>query len=229
MNSLLHSTWTALTWRKMLLMQALGQLAIFAQSLEGKLFGAWLGHQSLGYASMALNVCLILPAALFADTAVDQGSSARRAYPLAILSTVPLGAAALLFMQWIYVLVFGLPPGRPNLFSRALIETAFETYIYGAFVMLVFFNQRTADRIVANFRKAELRRAQLENQLIDSRLATAQAQIDPTMLFTALGDIRLGYQRSAPDAEDRLNGLIQSLRSALARTVAVNAEDGVRP
>ena len=67
MNSLLQSTWTALTWRKMLLMQALGQFAIFAQSLEGKLFGSWLGHQSLGYASMALNVCLILPAALFAD------------------------------------------------------------------------------------------------------------------------------------------------------------------
>ena len=40
--------------------------------------------------------------------------------------------------------------------------------------MLVYMNRRTADRLLDSFRKAELRRVQLENQLMDSRLATAR-------------------------------------------------------
>jgi sensor histidine kinase YesM len=217
----LHATWAALTWRKMLLMQALGQLAILIESTEQHLFGTWIGHPSLAYASMVLNVFLTVPVALFADAALERGAKASYAYLLAIIMTLPLAGIASVSMLWVYVLIFGLSQVQAHLWPRAVIETSFHMYIYGAFVMLVYMNQRTADRMLENFRRAELRRVQLENQLVDSRLATAEAQIDPATLFGALRDIKWGYERSPPEAEAALNTLIQSLRAALARTVAV--------
>jgi len=217
----LNATWAALTWRKMLLMQALGQLAILIESTESHLFGTWIGHTSLAYASMVLNVFLTVPVALFADAALDRGAKASYTYPAAIIMTLPLAGIASVSMLWVYALIFGLPQAKAPLWPRAVIETSFHMYIYGAFVMLVYMNQRTADRMLENFRRAELRRVQLENQLVDSRLATAEAQIDPAMLFGALHDIKRGYESSAPGAEAKLNTLIQSLRAALARTVAV--------
>ena len=42
---------------------------------------------------------------------------------------------------------------------------------------------------------------QLEGQLVESRLATAEAQVDPQMLFSALAEIRDGFSRSLPDAD----------------------------
>jgi hypothetical protein len=219
--SYLHATWKALTWRKMLPMQALGALAILVESTESHLFGTWIGHTSLAYAAMALNVLLAVPAALFVDAAVQQGAKAGYWYPAAIVMTLPLAGISTVATFGIYALFLDLPPAKTALWSRAVIETSFHMYIYGAFVMLVYMNQRTADRLLENFRRAELRRVQLESQLVDSRLATAEAQIDPVMLFRALGDIKQGFERSAPEAEVELNTLIQSLRSALARTVAV--------
>jgi hypothetical protein len=221
MRACLGAAWKALTWRKLLLLQALGQLAILFESTESHLFGTWIGHPSLGYASMALNVFLTLPVALIADAALERGAKALYVYSLAIITTLPLAGIASGAALWVYGLIFGLSEAQANFSPQALIETSFHMYIYGAFVMLVYMNQRTADRIMENFRRAELRRVQLENQLVDSRLATAEAQIDPTMLFGALRDIKWGYERSAPEAEVELNTLIQSLRTALARTVAV--------
>jgi hypothetical protein len=217
----LQATWAALTWRKMLLMQALGQLAILIESTESHLFGTWIGHPSLAYASMALNVLLIVPLALFADAALGRGAKARYTYPSAILVTLPVAGIASVSMLCVYALIFDLPQTKLHSWPQAAIETSFHMYIYGAFVLLVYMNHRTADRMLETFRRAELRRVQLENQLIDSRLATAEAQLDPAMLFGALRDIKRGYERSAPGAEVELNKLIQSLRAALARTVAV--------
>jgi hypothetical protein len=218
----LHATWKALTWRKMLLMQAGGQLAILIESTEAHLFGSRIGHPSLGYASMMLNVFLTVPLALFADVCVEHGAKARYVYPAAIAMTLPIAAIANVFMLGVYVRVFGLSDAKAGFWWGSVLEASFHMYIYAAFVMLVYMNQRTADRLLESFRRAELRRVQMENQLIDSRLATAEAQIDPTMLFHALGDIKRGFEHSAPEAEIELHTLIQALRTALARTMAVN-------
>jgi hypothetical protein len=223
----LRATWQALSWRNLLLMEALGQLAIFLQSAESKLFGTWIGHPSEHYLSMLLNVLLIVPIALFADETVKRGARARYVYPAAVFSTIPVALLATIVIQRLYVAVFGIPPGTPDLFWRSSIETGFDMYVYGAFGMLVFMNQRTADRMLENFRNAELRRVQLEQQLVESRLATAEAQVDPAMLFGALTNIKLAFEHDRPDAEEELNDLIQTLRAALARTVAVNDSQGL--
>jgi len=64
----------------------------------------------------------------------------------------------------------------------------------------------------------------LDQQLVESRLATAEAQIDPKMLFGALAQIKQGLEESPLDAEKKLNDLIQTLRAALVRTRAVTTE-----
>ena len=72
---------------------------------------------------------------------------------------------------------------------------------------------------------AELKRVQLEGQLIESRLAMAEAQVDPQMLFSALEEIRDGFSHSLPNADAKLDELVQHLRSALARTVKIDGND----
>lgn len=225
----LRATWQAITWRNVLMLQALGQLAIYLESREQALFGTWMGHPGEHYVSMALSVFLVIPIALLSDEAVKRGVPPRLAYPIAVISTLPVAFIATTVTQQMYLSIFGLPAGRPNLFWQSIIETSFHMYIYGAFAMLVFMNQRAADRLLLNFRNSELRRVQLERQLVESRLATAEAQIDPTMLFNQLAGIKSGFMHGEDRAEEQLNALIQTLRAALARTVSAHESDANTP
>jgi hypothetical protein len=218
MIAFMRSALRPLRWRYFFAMQVLGQFAILIQSTEDALFGTWLGHPSLHYASMALNVALLVPVGLFADEIVTRGTRPRYAYTAAVLATYPLAFLSTSAMQWVYLQLYPLAPGTPNLFWRAAFETSTHLYIYGGFVMLVYFNQRMADRILENFRATELRRVNLEQQLLDSRVAATEAQIDPRRLFDDLARIRSEFAADFAGAEDSLNSLIQSLRAAFART-----------
>jgi hypothetical protein len=94
--------------------------------------------------------------------------------------------------------------------------------------MVIYMNRRTTERTLERLQAAELKRVQLEGQLIESRLAMAEAQVDPEMLFSALAQIRDGFSRSLPNADAKLDELVQRLRSALARTVAIDREESDR-
>ena len=212
-----------LRWRTFLALQAAGQCAILVETTEGDLFGAWFGHPSLHYAAMALNVLLLLRVGRFADALVTTGARERYAYTAAVAATWPVAFVANAVMERLYLKFVPIAPGGPDLYWRAVFETTNHMYIYGAFALLVYFNQRMADRLLENFRAAELRRVTLEQQLAASRLAAAEAQIDPRRLFDDLARIRGEFAADVPYAEDSLNELIQSLRSAMARTKQVDA------
>jgi len=77
--------------------------------------------------------------------------------------------------------------------------------------------------MLENFRNTELRRVQLERQLVDSRLATQEAQIDPAMLFDRLAHVKTGLEHGSEGAEEQLNELIQTLRTSLKRMVSSQA------
>ena len=179
---------------------------------------------------MALNVLLLLPAALVADALVARGARERYVYTLAVLATWPVAFVSTGTMEWVYLRLFPVAPGAPNLFWKAAFETSNHMYIYGAFALLVYFNQRMADRLLENFRDAEFRRrVTLEQQLAASRLAAAEAQVDPRRLFDDLARIREEFADDKPHAEDSLNNLIQSLRTAMGRTREVDAPRGEVP
>ena len=71
---------------------------------------------------------------------------------------------------------------------------------------------------------AQLRRVRLEQQLVASRLAATEAQADPQLLVASLAGIGAALERDEPDALQRLDALIQELRTMLTRTLA--AGDG---
>ena len=61
----------------------------------------------------------------------------------------------------------------------------------------------------------------VERRLIESRLAAAQAQIDPERVLRHLAEIRNLYASARPGADERLEALIQELRASVAQGVDV--------
>jgi hypothetical protein len=225
----LRAVWQAITWRNMLVLQGLGQITVFIDSREEPVLGSWMGHPDAGYVSMALSVLLVIPIALLADEAVNRGAAPRLAYAIAVIATIPVTLTATALTQLVYLSIFGLPPNLPNLFWRTTLAGGFFMCTYVAFGVLIFTNQRIADRTLERFRNSELQRAQLERQLVESRLATAEAQLDPAMLVNQLSQIKSGFARGEDRAEGQLNELILTLRSALARTITAPEPPGQPP
>jgi len=94
------------------------------------------------------------------------------------------------------------------------------TCLYWGMAMLVFLNRRSAARMLAGVRYAELERMRLERQVIDSSLAAAEAQIDPPLILQRLAHVRSLYDTGAPGADEQLEALIADLRDTVTRARA---------
>jgi hypothetical protein len=208
-------------WRRIVLTQAIVALSVFVKSFEGKPLGSWMGHPSLAYVATSLSALLLLGVTLYADTIVTRGASARLVYPLTVLSAFPLAFVVTWGAEQLYYAVFSVPAAAAEAQRWKFISYAVDIALICAFGMVIFMNRRTAERMLERVQSAELKRVQLEGQLIESRLATAEAQVDPQMLFSELAEIRDAFSRSLPDADAKLERLVQHLRTALARTVAL--------
>jgi sensor histidine kinase YesM len=162
---------------------------------------------------------------LYADEFVNRGAWARLVYPLTVLLVFPLTFIITGMTEEMYYAVLRLPRAAAEAHRWVFISTAEHIAVICVFGMVIFMNRRTAERTLERVQAAELKRVQLEGQLIESRLAMAQAQVDPEMLFSALAEIRDGFNQSLPDADAKLDELVQHLRSALARTAAIDHDD----
>jgi hypothetical protein len=178
----------------------------------------------------AFNATLFLLAALCADEASRRGVPDRLAYAAAFVAA--LVASAL--MQWWLrdwlgprALPHSVPPAEAE--TLALLTYAFDFGIFGGIALLAYANRRTAIRILERVRAMELRRVQQDRELVESRLAEAEAQVDPQKLFAELGGIKACYEAGLPSAEERLDGLIGELRAALARTTSAASAAAGRP
>ena len=149
-----------------------------------------------------------------ADEAVQRGRSVWRAYALALTVT------CLYFVAFQDILrhVFALPFEGP---SKNVVVNEWlwigDDFIYvlgvGGVAMLAYYNRRSVERMVEGLRVAELRRGRLERELVTSRLATAQAEVDPASLFASLAGIRSLYGNKSIEADRALEQLIEELRS----------------
>jgi sensor histidine kinase YesM len=185
-------------------------------------YGEYIHHVSIHYVTMSVYVFLLLPVAFCADEAVARG--ARPIVINVILLVVVnqiLAATVAAALQWIYVKIYAIPwPPK----TWGFTEASGHFSVPCSLGLLIFMNGRAAERMLEGVRGAELRRVQLDRQLVESRLATAEAQIDPKMLFGALAQIKRGLEDSRPNAEKDLDNLIQTLRTALARTRDVTTQ-----
>lgn len=218
-----------MTWRRILFTQAIVALAVLVESFEGPLLGSWMGHPSLQYVAMSASAFVLLAMTLYADDLVNRGVKARLIYPITVLLAFPLTFVITGITEEIYYAVLRLPRAVAEAHRWVFISTAEDIAVICAFGMVIYMNRRTAERMLERVQGAELKRVQLEGQLIESRLATAEAQVDPQMLFSALAEIRDGFSRSLPNADAKLDELVQHLRSALARTLAIDTDESGGP
>jgi hypothetical protein len=217
----LRAVWKGITWRRVLIVQTLGQTAAFLASFEWGFFGDYIGHPSAHFASMGLYLLMLLPLALAADEAIRRGARARYVYSGLLVGNAIIACAAAGATQALYCTWWTVPwPAKKWGFTEAGLHMS----VYSALGLVAFINRRITDRTLEFVRGAELRRVQLDRQLIESRLATAEAQIDPQMLFGALARIKHGFEAGDPEAERNLNELIQTLRTALARTATARLQ-----
>jgi nitrate reductase NapE component len=171
---------------------------------------------------MSAYALVLLPVAFCAEEAVTRGAKPIVMYSILLVFINPLIAVAMAgAMQWLYCILFVVPwpPQR-----WGFTEAGSHFSVPCSLALLVYMNGRAADRMLEGVRGAELRRVQLDQQLVQSRLATAEAQIDPQMLFSALAQIKRGLEESQPHAEKQMNELILTLRAALASTAAASSE-----
>jgi hypothetical protein len=170
--------------------------------------------------------CLVI--ILGAAEAASRGARLRYVNALAIsiliLSNFLMAAIALHYfpMQM-------SPPWIPATMRwNSVIAFGLDQSAWSVLALIVFLNRRIAERMLQGVRQVEAQRLQQESELVESRLAAAQAQVDPRMLFSDLAQIRDKLKSDAPDADQQLDDLIQRLRSALARAVLGSATEATK-
>lgn len=203
-----------LTWRKTAVMLALG----FSMPTVFAVLGLRAIHLSLIPVLMA-SAMGNLVIALIADEAVKRGGALRRTYALAIPALLVIHCVLAEGARAAFDAVITPNEVHPDLSWTGILRYGLDQSLWGVFALFVYLNRRVAQRMLQAVHEAELRRIQLEAQLVESRLAAAQAQVDPKMLFGALGEVRHLLDAASPDAEQRLDRLIQRLRNTLASTV----------
>jgi hypothetical protein len=218
--SLIRAVLSALTWRKILVMLAVG----YSMPLIGLAEGSSMRVARV----LAVGLCAIgnLLVALCADETVKRGVRLRRLYPLALLSVLLVNYAIAAIAH--FVVGFGPVNVQPTRQWLGLLAFGIDSSLWGSFAVFVYVNSRITERMAQGVREVEMRRLRLETELVESRLAAAQAQVSPQMLLGALAEVRRKLSVDAPDADEQLAALIQRLRRALAQTAIASELEGAK-
>ena len=220
----------AVSWKMLLTTQLIGVLVALARSLQQRAADVGMTNHLLGYAPRvaphlfnshfivtSVGALCVMVAALAADEAMRRGARLGRVYLIALVSA----SSATAIIQWClrawleldYSPSSGIPLVR-------LVLVALDTALLGGLALLAYLNRQSAERMLAGVRSAELERIQVERHLLDSRLATTQAQVDPDSLLRQLGEIRDFYAAARAGADDKLETLIRELRASLSHSAA---------
>jgi hypothetical protein len=195
----------AVTWRAIALTQSLGLLYALIPWLVERV------PHSRGYLLFLLvqegmsGLCAML-AALAGDEAVRRGWRVWRAFVV-----VTLGASlAAALAQFGLDAALGITDPFAGL-PRCLL-TFFAVGTRWGTVLMVYLNRQSAQRVLAGVRAGELARLRAEQQLIASRLAATETQVDPPAIRQRLQQLRDLYAAGSGRADAELERLITELR-----------------
>jgi hypothetical protein len=225
--SFVRAVWATITWRRIGFALAVGLAVGLLRSIGLWQAGAPLGFAPVPLLGMPLAALYVLVATLSADEAVARGARRWPAYGAAFLVAILVSAATVLWQARSWGVLPQATPLQGELIFMA--QVALDVGFISGLAVLAYANRRAANQILQRVHDAELQRVQLERRLIESRLATAEAQVDPQMLFGALTEIRDEFERASPAADGKLETLIQRLRVALARTVVAEDPNAAKP
>jgi len=213
-TSPLRAVILGLTWRRVAITQSIGLFAILMRYVEagGTLTPA--DRPALAGDLLSIVPLLILLAALYADQSVLRGRTALPAYSIGLIVAVCGGTAAQCALQaWIRAHFTPHPPLLILHPWSLFAYDAIDGLMLGAVGMFVFHSRRSVVRILNRLRMAELSRVHLERNLIESRLAAAQAQMDFSAMLSSLREIGDLYRTAPDDADARFDSLVESLQS----------------
>src|SRR5271163_1392189 len=134
--------WRGMTWRRIALTRAVAVLAVFVESFEDSLLGAWMGHPSLQYVAMSVSAFFVLAMTLYADDLVTRGARARLVYPLTVLLVFPLTFVITGITEEMYYAVFRLPQAAAQAHRWTFVGTAEGIAVICVFGMVIFMNRR---------------------------------------------------------------------------------------
>ncbi len=213
----------SITWRAMLLTQSLGLTLAVGRWIETRdkgmqpyvLLLTWIAGQSL-------TALLATLATLAGDQAV------RRGWPVwrAVVVALTCAAATVTIAMWGVRALLGMLDPSPNGELARTLQWFLDICAYWGMAMMVFLNGRSTARMLAGVRATELERVQVERRLLVSRLAAAEARIDPGSVLKQLAQIRDSYAAARPGADEQLEALIASLRRSVAQD---SANEGLHP
>jgi hypothetical protein len=208
----------SMTWRAFLFASLIGLCVLASRELKF-LDNAPPNYLWSGLVITQLGSLSVLLAVLAGNEAVRRGSSAWFAYTAALLTASVVTALGQWYIRgWFHLYTVVNRPGVPaRVQYTMIIFVACDVLMFGGFAMLAYVNRRSAQRILEGVRSAELKRVQIERRLMESRLGTARAQIDPQILFGSLTEIRDLFQQGSRDADLQLDALIQRLQAAVTR------------
>ena len=207
--------WGRLTWRSAIVTQSLGALFALTDWLER---GSIASPRLLAYllCAQAVLALLAMLAALAGDEAVRRGWKVLRAFVMVVLCASALNAAA----QWILHTGFGdIVPGRG---PAVIANDFFNVGVLWGTVLMVYLNRQSAARLLAHLRADELERAEAERRMITSRVAAAEARMDPVSVLRQLSEAREQFAAGHFGADARLEDLIATLRESVRRSVAAD-------
>ncbi|HTB65461.1 MAG TPA: hypothetical protein VK727_04490 [Steroidobacteraceae bacterium] len=203
----------AVTWRAVALTQSLGLLYVLIRWLLA------LGPPARGYLSFLLvqegasGLCVML-AALAGDEAVRRGWRVGRAFVAVTICASLVAALAQLGLD------AALRITDPMAGLPRFVLTFFGVGTLWGTALMVYLNRQSARRILAGVRAGELARLRAEQQLIASRLAATETQVDPPAIRQRLERLRNLYATGSAGADAELERLITELRQRAARAVA---------
>ncbi|MCU0939204.1 MAG: histidine kinase [Burkholderiaceae bacterium] len=97
------------------------------------------------------------------------------------------------------------------------VESWLHVAIYSALTVAVLELRRRGERSAQVLQAALTARSHLSRQVLESRLAAMQAQVEPQFLFDSLVDVQATYDRDSAIGADVMDRLINYLRVALPR------------
>jgi hypothetical protein len=161
---------------------------------------------------------------VLADAGDDRWRSRSTRVALALLGAGAVAAASCIGLWHLaggseVLAVYAAKKGKagPPALPLILLAEYLNTMVLGGVIYAVAEMLQRRSLTQREFESALRRRGALEHQVLESRLAAMQAQVEPRFLFDTLVDIEALYERDAQRAAGNLDRLITYLRAALPR------------
>lgn len=169
--------------------------------------------------SMQFNGFAVLFTVLIADQVSPPACRRHWPYVVAVIAGVLLGTLLVsLLTQRVLGLSVGYRASGPDEQFRAFFfRHATHAFVIFGLATCVYVSHRWAAHRVGVLRAVQLDHAEAEKRLLDSHLASMQAQLEPGVLRQALDGVERMYETNARAADVMLRDLTVYLRAAIPR------------